>query len=281
MSKFSIDEIKKDLDDRNFDEYPVCNLCGSDQVVEKLKTHDNCTIVACETCQLWFTSPRLSEEKWEFFIRSVNSDRNRRLTENRIKYGVALQKNIARQPKDWRERMRMANRKTFRQISRWADKPIERIHDVGCGVGFFLIDMKKKGIEVSGNDLNGYACEVMNSRFELNVSNCNFGEVSMPAESVDLVYMNDFIEHTYHPFEDIKEAFRVIKSGGLIYLQTFMIDSDPFIQQGGNWNMLFWNHVYHFSTQSLVRMVDAAGFRIRNVNPKVRRGMIEVVASKP
>ena len=41
--------------------------------------------------------------------------------------------------------------------------------------------------------------------------------------------------------------------------------------------MLFWNHVYHFSTQSLVRMVDAAGFRI-TTSILVRRGMIEVVA---
>ncbi len=277
---FNVDSIKNEINDREFDEYPACSICGSIKSNEKLIASDGNRIVECPTCKLWFTSPRLNEDKWEYYIRSESVKRNKKFTENRIKYGVALSKNISNQPPDWRKRKRNAHNRIFRLIKKWSSIPITRIHEVGCGVGFFLDDMRRKGISVSGNDLNGYACKIMRERFDLNVHTGNFVEANLPKNSVDVVMMSDYIEHTYHPFEDMCEAYRVLVPEGMLYIHTFIIDSDPFNTKKGRWNMLWWNHVYHFSTQSLVRMAEHAGFIICMVIPNLKKGMIQLIAKK-
>ena len=91
MSKFSIDEIKKDLDDRNFDEYQCVIYADLIRLSKSLKPASNCTIIACETCSMVCQSSS-KRRKMGFFIRSVNSDHNRRLTKNRIKYGLRCKK---------------------------------------------------------------------------------------------------------------------------------------------------------------------------------------------
>jgi 2-polyprenyl-3-methyl-5-hydroxy-6-metoxy-1,4-benzoquinol methylase len=277
---FDIESVRGDLENRNFQEYPPCNQCGARDVEEKLVASDGSRIVECAVCKLWFTSPRLEEVKWEAFLTDSDSRRNKKLTDNRLRHGVALEKNISKQPLDWRRRKRRAHKRLLRELKRWTDIPINSIHEVGCGVGFFLEDMKRLGMEATGNDLNGYACQVMKEKMGLEVWNCNFSEINFSQESKDIIVMSDYIEHTYHPMQDIKEAFRVMNKNGVIYIQTFIIDSDPFNKMGPHWNMLHWNHVYHFSTQSLVRMIESAGFTVRHVLPKISRGMISVVAQK-
>lgn len=275
-----MEQVSNKLENRLFEEYPPCNLCNGKELTEVLRTPDGCRIVECDNCKLWFTSPRLIQKEWEFFLRNPVSVRNKRHVDNYFKHGVALAKNIGRQPSDWREKMADRHSRLFERISRWASNPIGRAHEVGCGVGFFLSDLRNKGIEVSGNDLNGYTVQVMHERLGLNVSDKNLADCGLESDSIDLVIMNDFIEHTYHPLEDLIDAHRVLKSGGLIFLQTFMIDSIPFDKRGGNWNMLWWNHVYHFSTKTLTKMLEKSGFAVKDIDANKRRGLIDIVAEK-
>jgi ubiquinone/menaquinone biosynthesis C-methylase UbiE len=277
---FDIESIKHKIGHRDFDEYTVCALCGSSELKNKLEVEDGTKIVECKECKLWFTNPRLDEKMWEYFLCNESNKRNKNHTENLLKHGVALSKNISNQPNDWRKRRRAAHEKIYREIYRWRSKPIKRIHEVGCGIGFFIDDMKRKGIKVSGNDLNGYNCKIMKEQFQLEVWNSNFKDIKLANDSIDVVMMSDYIEHTYHPFEDILEARRVLISEGILYVHTFIIDSDPFNSLGGKWDMLWWNHVYHFSTQSLTRMIERANFRIKSVVPNVKRGLITVIAKK-
>ena len=45
-------------------------------------------------------------------------------------------------------------------------RKIGRLHDVGCGVGFLMETAKESGIEVTGNELNKYACDKINIKIE-------------------------------------------------------------------------------------------------------------------
>ena len=80
INTYSIDEIKQELEERNFTEEPACNFCGSRGTSVKVVLADGCTIVECVKCKLCFTSPRLDEKKWEFYIRAEDSRRNRKMT---------------------------------------------------------------------------------------------------------------------------------------------------------------------------------------------------------
>lgn len=162
---------------------------------------------------------------------------------------------------------------------------VSRVHDVGCGVGFFLKACQEMGLAVSGNDLNGYAVGRMQELFGFDASVGQLKELldcgKLQKESLDIVHMNDFIEHTYHPDQEVSVSFQLLKPGGLIYVRTFFVDSDKFRQFGSRWDMLMWNHAYHFSSKSLTDIIAKQGFMISEVSLHQNTGIIEVFGVKP
>ena len=263
-----------------FDEHPPCEYCGSISVSEKIIVRDGSRIVECDGCGLMFTSPRIKESTWMNYLKDSSSERSIEFTENRIKYGVALSSNIIYSGPNWFSKRMSIENAFLDSLEDHLGAKIKRLHDVGCGVGFTLRAANERGIESSGNELNGYACEVMKERFGLNVYNDILPELDIESNSVDVITLNDYIEHTYHPFADLKAAFNLLRHGGLVKLTTFHIDCNEFRRLGGDWNCLFWNHVYHFSIKSLENMITKAGFTVIDTNANYGNGEIKVIARK-
>jgi 2-polyprenyl-3-methyl-5-hydroxy-6-metoxy-1,4-benzoquinol methylase len=262
-----------------FDEFPSCEMCGGVSTAEILITKDGCHIVQCNDCGLWFTSPRIKEQTWVEYLKR-DTERSREFTENRLKYGVALSPNVKYSFPDWRKRRMKRENHIIDEIERHLSSKISRLHDVGCGVGFLLEAAQSRGIEATGNDLNGYACRVMKERSGLRVYNDILPALPLQEGSLDAVVMNDYIEHTYHPFEDLKAAHRFLRPGGMIWIETFHVDCHAFDLFRENWNMLFWNHVFHFSTKSLEDMIMKAGFHSKVVSNSYDAMIIRVIAQK-
>lgn len=273
-------EIQRKISKHEFDEVPVCNFCGSADSTQAMEKDGFC-VAECTNCKLWFTSPRLNQTEWEAYLRYPYTPRNIAVTENRLHYGVAVPGNAgANKPSGkWRLAARRRNIRRIEMLQERLGRPIRRIHDCGCGVGYFVQDALEFGLDASGNDLNGYACKVMQEELQLNVHLANIGELPFPAGSIDVVFMNDFIEHTYHPLEDLKAAANLLTPGGVIFLETFYLDSPEFQKRGADWGMLTWPHLYHFTSTSLKAMVEAAGLKIEFENLK-ENGIIELVGRK-
>lgn len=171
--------------------------------------------------------------------------------------------------------------RTIDEIEGYIVGELHRIHDVGCGVGFFLEAAGSRGIKATGNELNGYACRVMRERLNLEVYQDSMPDLQFADQSIDAVTMNDYIEHTYHPLADLRAAYRFLRPGGVLWLNTFHVDCSQYEKLKANWNMLFWNHVYHFSTASLEDAVKLAGFEVCLVATSRETVNIKVVARKP
>ncbi|UCH32393.1 MAG: class I SAM-dependent methyltransferase [Candidatus Bathyarchaeota archaeon] len=264
-----------------FDEHPACEICGNRSVEEKLVTADGMRIVGCSNCGLWFTSPRINENVWTNYLRQI-TDRAIEFTENRLKYGCALSSSIKYSlPYPlWRLRLKDRENKVLGDIENYLGGEIRRLHDVGCGVGFFLRTAREKGIKVTGNDLNAYACKVMKKRFGLEVYNVELPKLDFSKNTVDAITFQDYIEHTYHPFHDLKAAFNFLRPGGVIYIETFHIDCLKFDTLKGNWNMLFWNHLFHFSIKTMKEIIEKAGFLIEHISTDYQNPMVRVFAKK-
>lgn len=262
-----------------FNEFPACESCGSNFVKEILVTRDECRIVECINCGLKFTSPRIKEKIWVDYLKKETL-RSIEVTENRLKYGVALSSNIKLTFPNWYEnRIKMENQ-IINETQQYLDTKINRLHDVGCGVGFLLNVANAKGIKATGNDLNGYACKVMKERFNLEVYNNVLSKCQIEDGILDAVVMRDYIEHTYHPIEDFKSAYKFLRVGGIIWIETFNVDCYKFDQYKGDWNMLFWNHVYHFSPKTLKDMVKKAGFDIKSISSNYYQVPLKIIAKK-
>lgn len=266
-----------------FSEYPACEFCGARDVHEVLKARDGNRVVACAECGLWFTSPRVPEPLWQDWLAAQDSERNRRVTENRLQHGVALDRNVAFSFSFWwRLRQRRYRALVRELIARHGGTP-RSFFDVGCGVGFLLQCAKDLGLDAAGNDLNGYAVSRMRDALGLDVHRCLLTELKDRPEFAgrwDIVVMRDYIEHTYHPFADLRAAHALMRAGGLIYVHTFFVDSLMGRRCGADWDQHMWNHVFHFSSSSLQTMITRAGFTVERAELEQSSGNIAVIARK-
>ena len=55
-----------------------------------LVARDGSCVVECRGCRLWRNSPRVAEDDWHRWLGAQDSARNRQVTENRLRHGVAL-----------------------------------------------------------------------------------------------------------------------------------------------------------------------------------------------
>jgi 2-polyprenyl-3-methyl-5-hydroxy-6-metoxy-1,4-benzoquinol methylase len=170
----------------------------------------------------------------------------------------------------------------FKRISQLAGRPIRKVHDVGCGVGFLIREAQRMKIQASGNDLNGYAVRVMQERFGLDVccGTLESEETQKLLSGSDLVTMTDYIEHSYHPDRDLKIVYENLSPKGLVFITTFHTGCALAEQYGRNWDMYCWNHVYHFDRDSLESLIRNASFKIIHSSFPYSSPSCEVLAEK-
>lgn len=262
-----------------FDEYSKCDFCGSEENREVLITQIGNRIVECSECGLWFTSPRINEKTWINFLKS-ETERSIIFTENRLKYGYSLPSLIKYSLPNWFKRRMKLENNIINECESYLGESIKRLHDVGCGVGFNLMKARELNIDATGNDLNGYACRIMRSKYNLDVYNNVLQKCPIEKESIDVIIMRDYIEHTYHPFIDLLIAHSILRDNGIIWIETFHTDCKKFDKLKEGWNYLNWSHTHHFKSNVLRNIIIDSGFRIVNEEYDYNSILIKIIGRK-
>ena len=133
--------------------------------------------------------------------------------------------------------------------------------DIGCGPGLFLHEAKKRGWDVQGVDLSGWARKYAGQNFGIEVFQGTLQDARFPDRSFDVVVMNDVIEHLEDPKSVLREIQRVLKNDGILYISTPDIESFLSRLLSAKWWGINKYHLFYFSRKTLEQMFREAGLK--------------------
>jgi ubiquinone/menaquinone biosynthesis C-methylase UbiE len=175
--------------------------------------------------------------------------------------------------------------------------PGQRVLDLGCGTGALSLRAAQKGATVRGIDVNAQMLEIAGQRIEAagladSVELCELGVAELGSE-VDQGYDVVVSGLCFSELSEderiyaLKEAYRVLKPGGLLLLADEVVPQRPF-----RW-FLHWlirlplTVITYLLTQTTTRavrdlpeQVRAAGFAVESVRLSTLGDFIELVAHR-
>lgn len=146
------------------------------------------------------------------------------------------------------------------------------ILDIGCFTGEFLELLQAQGADVFGLELQAEAVDIANQKLPGRVYKADFFGSEFPQKEFDAITLMGVIEHVVDPASLIRRTHQLLRSDGVIMLQT--PNSGSFFSR-----LLrqYWppyqpvEHIHLFSDQSLSRLLSDAGFHDITVVKHVKK----------
>ncbi len=141
-------------------------------------------------------------------------------------------------------------------------KPNSKVLDVGCGLGFSLLELLSLNCEPFGIDPDKNADKIA-KKFKLHFHRGFIEDKPFGKEQFDYILGSQVLEHTNDPLSFLKTVKSRLKLGGQIILSFPNANSLSEKLFGKNW--LHWHLPYHlnfFSKKSVEVLADRAGLKI-------------------
>ena len=241
----------------NFTNINKCIICESDNLLNIYTTTDRhygikgeYKISKCQNCGLVFLNPMPTEE----YLTSL--------------YPVTYYSYLGFYPKKESFikhffKNALLNKKTL-------DPKFEhpgKILDIGCGSGKFLFEMKKKGWEVYGVEVNESAAKLGNELENLNIHCGNLLTSKFPSNSFDYIRSNHSFEHMMNPIEVLNEIHRIIKPDGKLMIGVPNIDSfNARVFKKYWWYLGAPAHTFNYSVSTLSQILNKTGFKVEKIS---------------
>ena len=231
------------------EKYVKCNLCGSDNT-NLLYTKDSFKIVICKNCGLVYINPRLDSKTLDQLYNKDNKDFDDQHFKTNINYYINTKKD---------------DKKTFERRLNLIQKYKKqgKLLDIGCSIGTFLDIARKKGWDTFGIDLSKASIDYCTKELKLNVKQGKLEDIKFPSNSFDVVIMSDLLEHVPNPIATLKEANRILKKEGLLFITTPDIGSITAKLMRTRWvHLKPREHIYYFTPKTIERILSKTGFKL-------------------
>ena len=146
---------------------------------------------------------------------------------------------------------------------RHVDPKGQRLLEVGCGYGAFLVIAREMGAIVQGVELSAHATEVGQQEFGLDIFAGTLEEAGFADASFDIVTFFDVLEHVPEPTTFMTEIRRVLRPGGTLF---FLVPNlARYDLEGLQWPGIRYHpeHLYYYRLNTLQSWLERLGFRIQ------------------
>jgi len=144
-----------------------------------------------------------------------------------------------------------------------------RLLDVGCHIGVFVEIAARHGWDAWGIEPSHWAA-MQAQQAGLQVVEGTMGTAGFDDGSFDVITMWDVIEHLEQPSAEVRQAFRLLKPGGMLVAHTMDLDSLFARLMGRRWPWLMEMHLYYFTRRTLAMLMEKAGLAVLGVKPQGR-----------
>lgn len=156
----------------------------------------------------------------------------------------------------------------------------KRIFDIGAGDGEFLAEARKRGYQVTGNEITPGAVVVAKERYGIDLYLGDISTMSgIPPQ--DVVTMWCVLAHVVEPDRLLQGVHDVLRPGGVLVMQTphwGMLDRTARMAHsttGGRASRLLdrrvgVHHIQLNTKRSITKNLERAGFEVLSVTPRAR-----------
>lgn len=212
-----------------------CLICGSDAILP-VSGYGSAHLVKCNTCSFVF-SHRIPSHEELTKIYEEDYTRTDYLSPVTVKRFNEL----------------LDEFEPFRKTN--------KIIDIGCGNGDFLVEAVKRGWEAYGTEFSEHAVRVCKEK-GLIVSQGVFNPEQFNEGGFDVAVSFEVIEHINNPVEEIRKMNRVLRSGGLVYCTTPNFSSLSRRIYKSDWIMIEYpEHLSYYTPRSIRYLFSSNGFR--------------------
>lgn len=101
-----------------------------------------------------------------------------------------------------------------------------KILDIGCAYGYFLRACENRGFTTYGVDISEYAVKTAKKvcKAQLRVLDVQKSKIPLKSSSIDAIFLMDVLEHMENPYALLREVFRLLKKGGIVYIHIPVIN---------------------------------------------------------
>ena len=240
----------------------VCDLCGGLDNISLFHARDYrfghgeiFNIVRCISCGLIYLNPRPTSD---VIIKLYEEDYTPENDQNVL---PKLEEN------HWKAYMRKIGRKIVGSYTdEIVDQSAGKVLDIGCGRGYLLQSLKQKGCEVFGVEANQNSVDICHN-LGLIVFHGNLEEAHYPDNFFDTVVLSQVLEHLPSPQKTLREIWRILKSGGNLFIYTpnpkgYM--AKVFGKYWHGWHIPF--HFYALTAETMRKLAEETGFAINKIS---------------
>lgn len=152
-----------------------------------------------------------------------------------------------------------------------------KLFDVGSATGFFLILAKAAGFAVSGVEMSDFAAAKAREK-GLDVKTGTLDKVNFKDSQYDVLTLLDVLEHMPDPENDIKVVAKMLRSSGLLVVNT--PDSGSLYAKvlGMKWHLIVPpEHIHYFNEKGMRALLQRNGFEILVVTRIGKKFTLEYV----